>query len=366
MAGEGLIWSAVGQGIANAGSSMGQYLMRSQEREADRAYREEQAKEQRDFRAEQNALYRRTADDQNAGRAGGGKDAGIQPADLQAGGKYAGMAAGMLDTNEDRLSDYQKYRKTGEIDAEKYGQEASNRGEENVIAGTKEVPQVLKDEFKLKAKMLAQLEESYALKGSYDDVMKGRQVGLETEIGKGVLAGNIPLGKGSGAVAAMGGKQILNTEGGETYNMYTGESKTTPLGQAEVGKNKAQAGEANARASELGQLGKKYGKEIEEIDAKIAGGMFNKNSSEKITASMNSLKGQFDSLMKQKADGLVPKDQMPAWQIEVDAITATQAKYRKLLSDAADMKANPPAPKPDASNKPARNKVFNPKTGNFE
>jgi hypothetical protein len=356
MAGEGLIWSGIGQGIANAGSTMGQYLMRSQEREADRAYREAQAQETRDFRAEQNALYRRPVDDQSAGRAGG-RDAGLQPADTAPGGAAANMMANKMGMSEAEYENFYKANKTG--DFTDYAQEVPNRGEENVIAGSKEVPQALKEEFALKRKVLGDLQETYALKKDFKEVMQGRQVGLETNIGQGVLAGAIPLGKGSGAVAAMGGKQILNTEGGETYNMYTFESKTTPLGKAQIGKENAQAGE-------LGALGKKYGKDIEKIDAEIQGGMFNKNSSEKITASMNSLKGQFDSLMKQKADGLVPKDQMPAWQVEVDAITATQAQYRKLLSDAATMKANPPAPKPDTPNKPARNKVFNPKTGNFE
>jgi len=110
MAGEGLIWAGIGQGIANAGSTMGSFLMRSQEREADRDYRERLAQETRDFRADQNALYKRTAEEQMAGRAGGGagKDPGIQPADLQPGGKYAGMAAGQLDMTENQLADLQQ------------------------------------------------------------------------------------------------------------------------------------------------------------------------------------------------------------------------------------------------------------------
>jgi hypothetical protein len=352
MAGEGLIWSGIGQGIANAGSTMGQYLMQQQTREADRAWREQQAQEQRDFRAEQNALYRRTAEDQNAGRAGG-KDSGIQPADLQSGGKYAGMAAGQLGMTEAELNDLQQYRKTGDLS--KYGQEVPNRGEEDVIAGSKAVPQALKDEFKLKSKMLSELEESYALKGSYDDVMKGRKIGFETGVGQGVLAGSIGMGKGAGAVAASEGKQILNTEGGETYNMYTGESKTTPLGKAQIGKENAQAGE-------LGALGKKYGKDIEKIDAEIQGGMFNKNSSERLTSVINAANGTIRSL-NEGSKGSTPEAKA-AWQKSMDDATAVRDQAQALQKGALEAKANPPAPKPEAA-KPgaAKRGVWDPAAG---
>ena len=347
MAGEGLIWSGIGQGIANAGSTMGQYLMRSQEREADRTWREQQAQDQRDFRAEQNSLYKRTADEQNAGRASAGKADAFKPEDTQPGGRLAGTAAGMLDTNEDRLADYQKYRKTGEIDLEKYGQEAPNRGEENVVAGSKEVPQALKDEFKLKSKMLSQLEESYALKGGYDDVMKGRKIGWETGVGQGILADKIPMGKGSGAVAATEGKQILNTEGGETYNMYTGESKTTPVGKSQIAENQARAGE-------LGALGKKYGKDIEKIDAEIAGGMFSKNSSEKLTAMENSANNTLTGLRKDKDSGLIKTDKEKAdWDRRYADAQGTIDSVRALQKTALEAKANPPAPKPEAATEKA-------------
>jgi hypothetical protein len=210
---------------------------------------------------------------------------------------------------------------------------------------TKEVPPALKAEFQAKAKTLAQLEESYALTGKYDDVMKGRKTGFETGVGQGVLAGAIPAGQGSAAVAAASGKQMLNTEGGETYNMYTGESTTTPLGKAQINKENAQAGE-------LGALGKKYGKEIEKIDAEIAGGMFNKNSSERLTSMLNAANAFGNSLSKQKADGSISKDRLPAWQEAMDKNTALQAKLSDMLGNAADAKANPPAPKSDTSEKP--------------
>lgn len=400
MAGEGLIWAGIGQGLANAGSSMGSFLMQQQAREAERDYRERQAQETRDFRAEQNSLYKRTAEDQNAGRAGGG--AGIQPADLQPGGKYAGMAAGQLDMTENQLADLQQYRKSGDLS--KYAKPIGTTlddtyGEQTVT----EVPQALKEEFKLKAKALSQLEESYALKGNFDDVMKGRNIGFKTGmgqaafekpevapragqavavaegkplydvkdgtqfnqysgkneatavgssvigenvakaglinfktgVGQGVLAGTTKMGTGSGAVAASEGKPIINVEGGEQYNQYSGESKTTPLGKSQIAENQAQAGQAGA-------LAKKYGKDIEKIDAEIAGGMFNKNSSERLSSVINSANATIKSLVDGGKGST--KESQAAWQRSMDDAVAVRDQAQALQRGALEAKNTPPPP----------------------
>ena len=267
MAGEGLIWSGIGQGIANAGSTIGSFMMRAQERDAEREYRERQAQETRDYRdkvdqekreyrAEQDALYRRTAAQQTAG--GGGKDPGIQQADLEPGGKYAGMAAGRVAditssmTTENDLADIRKYRKSGEIDANKYGKPIEvgttlddTYGEQPVTQ--MQVPPALKEEFTLKAKALSRIEEAYALKGNFDDVKKGENTAFKTGVGQGVLAGTTKMGIGSGAVAASEGKPIINIEGGEKYNQYLGDSATTPLGKSQIAENQAKAGEAKQK-----------------------------------------------------------------------------------------------------------------------
>jgi len=258
MAGAGLIWSGIGQGIANAGSTIGSFMMRAQERDAEREYRERQAQETRDYRdkvdqekreyrAEQDALYRRTAVDQNAGRAGAGKDPGIQQADLEPGGKYAGMAAGQLDMTENQLAELQQYRKTGDLSS-KYGRQIGTTlddtyGEQAVT----EVPQALRDEFKLKSKMLSQLEESYALKGSFDDVMKGRNTAFKTGMGQAAFDKPDVAPRAGQAVTVTEGKPLINIEGGQQYNQFTGTGSTTPLGKAQINKENAQAGEAKQK-----------------------------------------------------------------------------------------------------------------------
>jgi hypothetical protein len=359
MAGEGLIWAGIGQGIANAGSTMGSFLMRSQERETERDYRDklEQERreyrdktdqEKREYRAEQDALYKRTAAQQMEGRAGGGtgKDSGIQQADLEPGGKYAGMAAGRVSditsslTTENDLADIRKYRKSGEIDANKYGKPIGvgttlddTYGEQPVTQ--MQVPPALKEEFTLKAKALSRIEEAYALKGNFDDVKKGENTAFKTGVGQGVLAGTTKMGTGSGAVAASEGKPIINVEGGEQYNQYSGESKTTPLGKSQITENQAQAGQAGA-------LAKKYGKDIEKIDAEIAGGMFNKNSSERLSSVINSANATIKSLVDGGKGST--KEAQAAWQKSMDDAVAVRDQAQALQRGALEAKNAPPAP----------------------
>lgn len=247
MAGQGLIWASVGQGIANSGSTVGSFLMRAQEREAERAYRDTVEQERRDFRAEQNALYKRTAEQQMEGRAGTGKDPGIQPADLQPGGRYAGMAAGQLEMTENQLADVQKYRKTGDLSkyAKQIGTTLDDTYGEQAVT---EVPQALRDEFKLKAKALSQLEESYALKGTYDDVMKGRSIGFKIDMGQAAYDQPDKAGRAGQAAAVSEGKPLYDVKDGTQFNQYTGKNEATAVGGSMISENLAKASEATAKA----------------------------------------------------------------------------------------------------------------------
>lgn len=350
MAGEGLIWSGIGQGIANAGSTMGNFMMRSQERDAEREYREKQAQETRDYRdkvdqekreyrAEQDALYKRTATQQMEGRAGGGagKDPGIQPADLQPGGKYAGMAAGQLDMTENQLAELQDYRKTGNLN--KYGRQIGTTlddtyGEQAVT----EVPQALRDEFKLKAKALSQLEESYALKGSFDDVMKGRNTAFKTGVGQGVLAGTTNMGTGSGAVAASEGKPIINIEGGEKYNQYRGDSATTPLGKSQIAENQAKAGEAIKKGDAAETKAERQEKEKRETTKDLERRIENNLAvlHEKLGVNKNEANDVLKRLRDKAAKDPTAAERLKELQPFIDKVDASRAKL-----DAWEAKATP-------------------------
>lgn len=259
MAGEGLIWAGIGQGIANAGSTMGQFLMRSQERESEREYRDklEQERreyrdktdqEKREYRAEQDALYKRTAAQQMEGRAAAAKDQGVQIEDLAPGGRAANMAANTLGYSEDDYNKFYRANKTGDLSefARPIGKTLDDTYGEQVVT---EIPSGLREEFALKRKELGKLQEVYALKKDYKEVMQGRQAGFEIDVGQGVLGGTIPLDKGAGAVAASQGKPLYDVKDGTQFNQYTGKNEATAVGGSTITENLAQAGEATAKGT---------------------------------------------------------------------------------------------------------------------
>ena len=351
MAGEGLIWSALGQGIANAGSSMSQYMFKdiaSDEARQDRmdlqreriAASEEQKRRDREMRLS----IEESRKDRSGG--GGGAAIGLDAEELAPGGKLAGMVAGKLGMSEPEYKKLYESRKTGNKSA--YATDTNVEGTvfdeetgENQVVTSKSLPKGFEAEYKAKNKALADLEESYALTNRFDDVMKGRQTGFQTGVGEGILSGEITgkenVGRASQAVGSMLGKDSYKVEGGEKMDVFTGASDTTPLG-------KAQVAEAGARASELGKLGQKYAKEVEKITAEIEGGMFNKNSGEKLTSMINSANATIKSLIE-GGKGATP-ELKAAWQQQYDDAVSIREKATRLQSNALDVRETPKAEKP--------------------
>ena len=66
----GLIWGALGQSIGNAATTVGNYMARDSEREDRQEERRREREEDAKRQSERDALYRRTADQQGAGRSG--------------------------------------------------------------------------------------------------------------------------------------------------------------------------------------------------------------------------------------------------------------------------------------------------------
>jgi hypothetical protein len=204
----------------------------------------------------------------------------------------------------------------------------ATRTEETIKA----LPPGFEGEYKAKMKKLADIQESYALGGQYDDVTKGRQNQFQTETGQGVLAGAIKPGPAGEAVGVSLGKERIDVKGGEKLNVFTGESTTTPVGQSEIAENKAQAGSAGA-------LSKKYGKEIEKIDAEISGGMFNKNSSEKLTSVINAANATIKSL-DESSKGSTPEAKAE-WQRQRDDAVTIRDKAMTLQKNGLDARDKP-------------------------
>jgi len=261
----GLVMSNVGQAISGFGANIGNLMFKSIGDEADRDARIAARKEEwmarlqdrQDARTENNDLKRELLEmklDAGGGKSGsssGGKGGGINMEDIKPGGSQEVWAAAKMDMTVPEYTRFYNSLKTGDKSAflQKVTTQAApgmgayqGQTAEQVSAETKmDVPPGFEAEYKAKMKKLGDLQESYALGGHYDDVMKGRQQGLQTGVGEGVLAGNIKPGAGSEAVGASLAKERMKVEGGEKLNVFTGDSSTTPLGKSQINENNAQA-----------------------------------------------------------------------------------------------------------------------------
>lgn len=331
---DGLIWAGIGKGLADAGSTMGQFLFKDLLAKEDREYKAATRAEELRLRMEDRERDRELRREIAAGReGGGGGQGGLKAEDYAPGGKLAGMIAGKMGMTEPEYASYYNARKSGDMTP--FMQESTSTvmddefGEQKLT--TKSLPAGFEKEFRSKVKALSDIEESYALGGRFDDVAKGRKTEFQTSTAQGVLSGAIKAGKGGEAVAVSEGKPLIDVKGGEKFSQYTGESETTPLGKSEIQENKAQAG--------------KYSKEIEKIQAEIDSGQLGKNSRDRLTTMINSANATIKSL-NDGSKGSTPEAKAE-WQRQYDDAVALRDKATGLLKGTLDEKANQP-PKPAA------------------
>jgi hypothetical protein len=280
----GLVMGNIGQAISGFGANIGNLMFKSIGDEADRDARIAAKKEEwqarlqdrQEARQENNDLKRellemrldagavKGASGGNTGGKGGGN---IDMEEIKPGGKHEVWAAAKMGMTVPEYKAFYDSLKTGDKSA--FLQEVTRTNVTPAAPGMGAVEGEMSDavsrktavrtpetvtaplpgfeaEYKAKMKKLADLQESYALGGHYDDIMKGRQQGFQTETGQGVLAGNIKPGPGGEAVGVSLGKERMKVEGGEKLNVFTGESTTTPKGLSEIQENKAQAGKASS------------------------------------------------------------------------------------------------------------------------
>ena len=342
---DGLIWAGIGKGLADAGSTMGQFLFKDLLAKEDREYKAATRAEELRLRMEDRERDRELRREIAAGRdSGGGGQGGLKAEDYAPGGKLAGMIAGKMGMTEPEYAAYYGARKSGDMTP--FMQESTSTvmddefGEQKLT--TKSLPAGFEKEFKSKIKALADIEESYALGGRYDDVAKGRKTEFQTGTAQGVLSGAIKAGKGGEAVAVSEGKPLIDVKGGEKFSQYTGESETTPLGKSEIQENKAQAG--------------KYGKEIEKIQAEIDSGSLGKNSRDRLTTMINSANATIKSL-NDGSKGNTPEAKAD-WQRQYDDAVALRDKATSMLKGTLEEKSpTPPKPTPGAGSGAAAEKA---------
>ncbi len=244
----GLIWAGIGQGIANAGRSMGDYMMREADREDRQEEQRKRDEERRAYEKERDALYRRTADQQAAGKSGGGADGGLAAAAIAEGGTDEGMLARRAGMTVPELRSLRKYSETGDstpfqvetnkITMKDTGDPYNPETESQLV---KELPPGFEREAKAKMQALAKIEESYRLGGKYDDVTKGRRNQQEVDMSEAALAQPKTAGVIGQAMAAGRGSDLIGGDSNVTRNKFTGETSVTPVGEAERAKDLAQA-----------------------------------------------------------------------------------------------------------------------------
>lgn len=274
----GLVMGNIGQAISGFGANIGNLMFKSIGDEADRDARIAAKKEEwqarlqdrQDARQENNDLKRELLEMRldagavkgSSGKAGGKGGSNINMEDIKPGGSQEVWAAAKLDMTVPEYTAFYNSLKTGDKSAflqdvtrinvtpaapgmDDPTGEMSDAVSRSTAVRTPETikapPPGFEAEYKAKMKKLADLQESYALGGQYDDIMKGRQQGFQTETGQGVLAGAIRPGPAGEAVGVSLGKERIKVEGGEKLNVFTGESTTTPKGQSEIQENVAQA-----------------------------------------------------------------------------------------------------------------------------
>ena len=282
MAGDGLIWAGIGQGIANAGSSIGamgtrDYEMReaarlrNETREEDRIWREEQKDIDRERQDERDRMYRRTAEQQAAASKGTSGMKGVDPADIAPTGKLATAFAAELGMS---LPEYER-----QYNAMKSGDTSAFQKERNVGStmddtyGTQPVtekyyPEGFEKEYSAKAKAIGALSMVYATAGESKNIAEARQIGLVTNAMEGAQAGG-DVTKAAQLAAISKGHVPYAGDSNVTRNVFTGDTKETTVGTATIGEKGAQAATQTKLAEKHGEEIIKIKEEVKKIQAEI-------------------------------------------------------------------------------------------------
>lgn len=354
----GLIWAGIGQGIANAGRTAGDYMMRAEldeERQRERAelQRERLAAQERE-NARAADLRRELASNAAANRRGGSDD-GLSAQDVAQGGSMEGTIAGLTEGSVPALRRLRAARDSGDFSGYQVDvtKEVDVPNPDNPDYDSKRETRVVKDyppgferEISAKLKRLSQIEESYRLGKNYKEVAEGRMGEFEREQKQGIVAGTVKPETFAAAQAADKGKLYENMGEAGTFNVASGASALNPLGTAKQSQANASAAESSADAD-------KARAEIKKIDEEIKNGTAGKQSSERLTTMINSANATIKNLMegsRGKTD-----DEKKEWQRQYDAAVQMRDRATNLLNKLLEgLSAPAPAPAPAPTAAPAR------------
>ena len=376
----GLILAGIGKGIADAGSTMANIgirgyetreaaRLRSAEKDEDRLWREEQKELDRDRQDERDRMYRRTAEQQAAGNKGtGGGMKGVDPADLEPGGKLAAYIAGEAGMTVPEYEKQISAMKTGNMSG--YETIVGARADEEGPSPIKALPEGFKKEFDAKAKMLSQLAMTYVTGSESKNIAEAKQTGLITNTMEGVLAGTITPTKAGQATAVGKGVAPFGGDSNVTRNVLEGGVSVTPVGESAIAENKAQAGAQNKLAEKHGEEIIKIREDVKKIQAEIPevnartkkiqaetgqvgkdGGKDTDKTQERLSSVVNATNATIRSLEETKPPASSPA--RAAWDTQYADALALRAEATRLQKEALGARAAPPAAEKPAAEKPA-------------
>lgn len=341
----GLIFGALGQSLANIGNTVGNYVMQDIRDEDRQEERRRELEERRAYERERDALYRRTAAQQTAGRSGSGSGPdGIPMQDIAEGGSGEGLLARRAGMTVPELRALRKYSESGDMSP--FGTKVRTLDDEYGVMESTAYPPGLDRELKAKAQTLAKIEESFVLGSKYDDVTKGRRNQQEVDASDAAIRDPSKAGIIGQGMAAGDAKPLVDVKDGTAFNQYTGANQATEKGKSEITENIAQAAKANAEAKEA--------------LAKAAEG--GKVNAERLTTMVNSANATIKNLMD-GSRGRTPEEKAE-WQRQYDEAVSLRDRATKLLNQNLDGRAPKPGPAPAPA--PGAAPAPPPPTGSFK
>lgn len=244
----GLIWGALGQSIGNAASTVGNYMARDAEREDRQEERRREREEDARRQAERDALYKRTADQQGAGRGGSSGSRELTDDEQSA---MAGMTRPEYDAYWGSVKTGDKSgfkrettrygRDEGTLDGEgdQYGDAVSRKNAKLTEEKVSDYPPGFEAEYQAKVAKLAEIRKVSVYNKDYDDVKRGEREGQKIDATRraedknGANAGVIGQ-----AIAAGDGKGAYKIQGNTKLNEFTGDAESTDVGESLEEKNR--------------------------------------------------------------------------------------------------------------------------------
>ena len=248
----GLIWSALGQSIGNAASTVGNYMARDAEREDRQEERRREREEDARRQAERDSLYRRTADQQGAVRTGGGSSGPRELTDDEQ-SAMAGMTRpeydaywGSVKTGDKsafkrETTRYSRLQDDTAGPNDEFSDATSRRDAMLVEEKIKDYPPGFEAEYQAKVAKLAEIRKISVYNKDYDDVKRGEREGQKINATNAAIARPEAAGVIGQGMAAGEGRGAYKVQGNTKLNEFTGEAESTEIGESIEARNRKAA-----------------------------------------------------------------------------------------------------------------------------